>query len=76
MKPTITPIIWRLVEAILKMAKPNMMVLRGTNEFSIEATALSISVSAIAKKKAGKKEPRRPERSNHFHFDLGTFFKW
>ena len=57
----ITPKICRLVDAILNTANPNKMVLRGTNEFKIEATALSISVSAIAKKKAGKKVPKKPE---------------
>ena len=42
------------------------MVFKGTNEFKIEAIALSISVSAIAKKKAGKKEPNNPEMIIHF----------
>ena len=37
------------------------MVFNGTNEFKIEATALSISVSAIANKKAGKNEAIKPE---------------
>ena len=56
-KPTITPKIWRFVDAILNTAKPNRIVFKGTKEFSIEATALSISVSAIAKKKGWNKRP-------------------
>ena len=48
------------------MAKPNKMVFNGVSEFKIEATALSISVSAKAKKKAGKKVPSKPEMITHF----------
>lgn len=73
--PTITPIICRFVDTILKTAKPRIIVFKGTNEFKIEATALSISVSAIAKKKAGKKEPSKPDKRSHFHLDFGTCFK-
>ncbi|GAA4242033.1 hypothetical protein GCM10022292_10800 [Winogradskyella damuponensis] len=67
----ITPETCRFVEVILNTANPNKIVFKGTKEFNIEATALSISVSAMAKKKAGIKEPKRPERRSHFHFDLG-----
>lgn len=73
-KPIITPNICRLVEAILNTAKPNKIVLSGTKELSIEATALSISVSAIAKKKAGKKDPKNPDKISHFHLSLGIVF--
>lgn len=65
--PIITPITWRLVDAILNTAKPSKTVFNGTNEFIIEATALSISVSAKAKKKEGKKDPKNPEIASHFH---------
>ncbi|GAA3595214.1 hypothetical protein GCM10022396_10410 [Flavivirga amylovorans] len=64
--PTITPSIWRFVDVILKTAKPNKIVFKGTNEFKIETTALSISVSAIAKKKAGIKDPKTPVIIIHF----------
>ena len=73
-KPIMTPKTCRFVEAILKTAKPNNMVFSGTREFKMDATALSISVSAIAKKKAGKKEPKNPEMHNHFHLDFGMSF--
>lgn len=73
-KPMMTPMTCRFVDAILKTAKPNRIVFRGTKEFNIEATALSISVSAIAKKNAGKNEPNRPEINNHFHLDFGMAF--
>ena len=69
--PIITPNTWRLVDAILNIAKPNKIVFKGTSEFKIEVTALSISVSAIAKKNAGIKEPKSPESKSHFHFDFG-----
>ena len=44
--PIITPIICLREENILKAKKPNTIVFIGTIEFSIEAIALSISVSA------------------------------
>jgi len=43
------------------------MVSKGTVAFNIEAIALSISVSANAKKYTGKKEPNKPEIVIHFH---------
>lgn len=70
-KPMMTPRICRFVDAILNIAKPNNIVFKGTKEFNIEATALSISVSAIAKKKAGIKDPSNPEINSHFHFVFG-----
>ncbi|MFT7071652.1 MAG: hypothetical protein ACJAX3_000625 [Patiriisocius sp.] len=39
----------------------------GVVEFKMEATALSISVSAKAKRKAGIKVPRNAEIAIHFH---------
>ena len=54
-----TPNICRLVEAILKIANPINKVLKGVNEFNMEATELSISVSAMANKNAGKNEPNK-----------------
>jgi len=65
-KPIITPKICLFVEVILKTAKPIKMVLSGTKEFKTDTTALSISVSAIAKKNAGIKEPKKPEIIIHF----------
>ena len=65
--PIITPITWRLVEVILNTANPSKIVFKGTRELRIDVTALSISVSAIAKKKAGIKDPSRPDINNHFH---------
>lgn len=67
-KPTTTPNICLLVDAILKIEKPNKMVLSGTKEFNTETTALSICVSAMAKKNAGIKEPKTPEIASHFHW--------
>jgi len=64
-----------LLEAILKTAKPSKIVFKGTKEFNTEATALSISVSAMAKKKAGKKDPKNPERKSHFHLFLVIVFR-
>lgn len=69
-KPTTTPNICRFVEAILKIAKPNKIVFKGTKEFKTETTALSISVSAIAKKKAGINEPKTPEIISHFQSEV------
>ena len=63
------------LEAILKIAAPIKTVFRGTNEFNIDVIALSISVSAIANRKAGKKEPKNPEMIIHFHLVLSIFFK-
>ena len=40
----------------------------GTIEFIIEATELSISFSAKAKRKAGKKLPKNAENCNPFPF--------
>lgn len=42
----------------------------GTIELSIDAMALSISVSAIAKRNAGRNDPKNPDRANHFQSDL------
>src|SRR5690606_3765479 len=66
-KPIITPKTCLLVEATLKTAKPKRMVFKGTKEFKIDATALSIAVSAMANKNAGKKDPKNPESAIHFH---------
>ncbi|GGD22607.1 hypothetical protein GCM10011368_25830 [Hyunsoonleella pacifica] len=44
-----------------------MMVFNGTSEFKIEAMELSISVSAKANRKAGKKVPKSPVKITHFH---------
>ena len=74
-KPTITPIICFFDEAILNTIAPIITVLRGTNEFKTEATELSISVSAKAKRKAGKKLPRKAEIIIHFHSFLVITFK-
>ena len=50
------------------------MVFNGTNEFSMDATALSISVSAMANKKAGIKEPNIPVSAIHFHCFISISF--
>ena len=55
-----------IITALASVIKPFEL----TNEFNIDATALSISVSAIANKKAGKKEPINPESPIHFHWRL------
>lgn len=65
-KPIITPMVCRFVVVILNKAKPSKIVFKGVNEFKIEATALSISVSAMAKKNAKKNAPKNPEIINHF----------
>ena len=65
--PTKTPITLFLVRIALKNQKPKTMVSKGTVAFNIEAMALSISVSAKAKKYTGKKEPNNPEMVIHFH---------
>ena len=64
--PIITPISCLLVEVILKTAKPSKIAFKGTKEFKTETTALSISVSAIAKKKEGINEPKTPDIVSHF----------
>lgn len=64
--PIKTPKTCRFVDFNLKTKKPKTIVLSGTNEFNIEATALSISVSAKANKKAGKKVPKSPVKITHF----------
>lgn len=74
-KPMTTPIICLREENILKAKKPNMIVFIGTIEFNIEAIALSISVSAYAKRKAGKKVPNNPEMAIHFKEVLDNFLK-
>jgi uncharacterized phosphosugar-binding protein len=48
-------------------------VFKGTIEFIIEATALSISFSAKANKKAGKKLPKKADIVIHFHSNLVIF---
>ena len=60
---------------ILKAKKPKTIVLIGTIEFNIEAIALSISVSAYANKKAGKKVPNNPDTAIHLSVFLGKDFK-
>lgn len=72
--PIITPIIWLLDENILNAIKPRIIVLIGTIEFRIDATALSISVSAKANKKAGKNVPKNPEIAIHFNVVLESSF--
>jgi hypothetical protein len=57
------------------MANPNKMVFKGVSEFKIDATELSISVSAKANKNTGKKVPKNPEITNHFHLTLGIVFR-
>ena len=51
------------------------MVLRGTSEFKMEVMALSISVSAMANKNAGKNDPKKPEIAIHFHCGFLMFFR-
>ena len=66
-KPIRTPIICLLVDWILKIIIPRTRVFSGTIELIIEATELSISFSAKAKRKAGKKLPKNAEIVIHFH---------
>ena len=66
-KPIRTPIICLLVDWILKIIIPRIRVFSGTIEFIIEATELSISFSANAKRNAGKKLPKKAEIVIHFH---------
>ena len=47
----------------------------GTSEFKTDAIELSISVSAKAKRKAGKKLPRKAEIIIHFHSFLDIIFR-
>ena len=56
-----------LVDLIPNNTKPIIIVFNGTIEFNIEATELSISCSAKANKKAGKKLPTKAEIIIHFH---------
>ena len=56
-----------MVDLIPNNTKPIIIVFNGTIEFSIEATELSISCSAKANKKAGKKLPTNAEIIIHFH---------
>ena len=46
---------------------------KGTIEFITDATALSISFSAKANKKAGKKLPKKADIVIHFHSTLLIF---
>ena len=50
-------------------------MLRGTKEFNTDAIELSISVSAKANRKAGKKLPRKAEIMIHFHSFFVIIFK-
>jgi uncharacterized phosphosugar-binding protein len=62
-----------LVDRILNNTIPIITVFKGTIEFIIEATALSISFSAKANKKAGKKLPKKADIVIHFHSNLVIF---
>tara|TARA_S200000501_G_C20815874_1_gene740531 strand:+ start:1351 stop:1656 length:306 start_codon:yes stop_codon:yes gene_type:complete len=56
---------------------PMIRVFKGTIELIIDATELSISVSANANRKAGKKLPKNAEMVIHFHsnfFIVNIFF--
>lgn len=64
--PIKTPKTCRLVDFNLKTKKPKTIVFNGTREFKIEATALSISVSAKANRNDGKKVPNSPVKITHF----------
>ena len=66
-KPSKTPKICVFVDAILKTANPIKIAFRGTNAFRILTTPLSTSVSANANKKLGKKVPKKPDKTTHFH---------
>jgi hypothetical protein len=50
-------------------------VFSGVKEFSIDVTELSISVCAIAKRKAGIKVPNIEVIAINFHFSFGIFDK-
>ena len=66
---------WLREKTILNSTAPNTKVTIGVVEFKIEATALSIWVSAKANKKAGIKVPKKAEIVIHFHCCFLIFFK-
>ncbi|CAI8315904.1 MAG: Uncharacterised protein [Flavobacteriaceae bacterium] len=70
-----TPINWFLENTILNNTAPKIKVTIGVVEFKIEATALSIWVSAKANRNAGIKVPRNPDTTIHFHSCFRIFFK-
>lgn len=74
-RPIITPVILFWVTTARKKAAPTIKVNKGVVAFSMEAMALSISVSAKAKKYTGKNEPRNPEITIHFHCFPFSFIK-
>ena len=53
------------------MAKPNIRVNKGVSEFNTALIELSISVSAIAKRNAGKKLPKNEVMAINFHCPNG-----
>ena len=74
-RPMITPVILFCVTTARKNAAPTISVNNGVVAFNIEAMALSISVSAKAKKYTGKNDPRDPEITIHFHCFPFSFIK-
>jgi hypothetical protein len=59
----------------LNAKNPNKIVFIGTIEFNIDAIALSISVSAKANRKAGKKVPKKPDKAIHLIVLFDKFLK-
>ena len=62
-----TPNSWFRPKVIPKAKKPMNKVKRGTNEFKIDAMALSISVWANANKNIGIKLPTKPDKATQGH---------
>lgn len=73
--PITTPNHFSLLAVSWKNATPSKIVLSGVKELSIAAKELSIRVSAIQNKNAGKKEPSQPERITVPLFSFGIAFQ-
>ena len=73
-KPTKTPKNWLFINLAPKKKTPTINAKSGTDEFSIEAMAESISVSAYANKIEGIIVPKSPDIANHFQALFGIVF--
>ena len=74
-KPKATPMYWRAKTTVVKKKTPTSKVNMGVNEFIIAATDESIYCCANAKKNEGKKVPKNPVITSHFHCLLESPFR-
>ncbi len=67
MNPSKTPRYCGVIRRVAKSAIPTNTVNIGVSELRMAATDESICRCAKAKKKEGKKVPKKPVTINHFH---------